>query len=71
MIISKSLSKFKNISHGFFGRKGGFSKGIYKSLNCGPGSLDKKKYVKKNIVKVIDNQITLPPHSFSLFRLIV
>ena len=54
MIISKSLSKFKNISHGFFGRKGGFSKGIYKSLNCGPGSLDKKKYVKKNIVKVCD-----------------
>ena len=54
MIISKSLSKFKNISHGFFGRKGGFSKGIYKSLNCGPGSLDKKKYVKKNIIKVCD-----------------
>ena len=27
--------------------------------------------IKKNIVKVINNQITLPPHSFSLFRLIV
>ena len=27
--------------------------------------------IKKNIVKVIKNQITLPPHSFSLFRLIV
>ena len=27
--------------------------------------------IKKNIVKVANNQITLPPHSFSLFRLIV
>ena len=27
--------------------------------------------IKKNIVKVINNQITLPPHSFSLFRLII
>ena len=52
MIISKSLSKFKNISHGFFGRKGGFSKGIYKSLNCGFGSFDKKKNIIKNIIKV-------------------
>jgi Uncharacterized conserved protein len=41
------LSKFKNISHGFFGRKGGFSKGIYKSLNCGAGSLDEKNMLKK------------------------
>ena len=27
--------------------------------------------IKKNIIKVISNQITLPPHSFSLFRLTV
>ena len=31
MIKSKKLSKFKEISHGFFDRKGGSSKGIYKS----------------------------------------
>ena len=29
-----------------------FSKGIYKSLNCGPGSKDKIKNIKKNIEKV-------------------
>ena len=52
MIISKSLSKFKNISHGFFGNQGGYSKGIYKSLNCGLGSFDKKKNIIKNIDKV-------------------
>ena len=43
MIISKKLSKFKKIRHGFFNRAGGKSIGIYKSLNCGPGSGDKKK----------------------------
>ena len=52
MLKSKKLSKFKRIEHGFFNRKGGFSKGIYKSLNCGLGSKDKIKDVKKNIEKV-------------------
>ena len=49
MIISKKLKKFKNIKHGFFNRKGGKSTGIYKSLNCGIGSNDKKKNVLKNL----------------------
>ena len=52
MFCSKKLIKFKNIRHGFFNREGGFSKGIYKSLNCGPGSKDKIKNIKKNIEKV-------------------
>ena len=52
MFKSKKLGKFKRIEHGFFNRKGGFSKGIYKSLNCGLGSKDKIKDVKKNIEKV-------------------
>ena len=38
---SKKLVKIKNISHGFFGKKGGVSSGIYTALNCGPGSNDK------------------------------
>ena len=45
MIYSKKLIKFKNITHGFFNREGGFSKGIYKSLNCGLGSEDKIEVV--------------------------
>ena len=50
MFYSKKLSKEANIKHCFFNRLGGKSKGIYKSLNCGSGSFDKKKYVNKNIV---------------------
>ena len=52
MFKSKKLSKFKTIRHGFFNRFGGVSKGIYKGLNCGLGSDDRIKDVKKNIEKV-------------------
>ena len=49
MYYSKKFQKFKNIYHCFFSRKGGCSKGIYKSLNCGQGSRDNKKNVSKNL----------------------
>ena len=41
-------SRLKNFRHGFFTRKGGVSKGIYKGLNCGLGSSDDKKTVLRN-----------------------
>lgn len=46
-----------NIStkHGFFGREGGVSDGIYASLNCGPGSNDAPETVQQNRKIVIDN----------------
>ena len=56
MITSKKLSEEKKISHGFFNRDGGKSIGIYKSLNCGPGSNDKKYKVKENL-KIVKNKI--------------
>ena len=49
MFFSKKLNKYKNISHCFFSKKGGFSKGVYKSLNCGQGSKDNKKNIIKNL----------------------
>ena len=49
MIKSKKLSKKKAIKHGFFNSKGGTSKNIYKSLNCGPGSNDTSANIKKNL----------------------
>ena len=52
MLKSKKLTSFKNIRHGFFNKKGGVSKGIYKSLNCGHGSDDEIKNIRKNIDKV-------------------
>ena len=49
MTVSKILKKNKNISHYFFGMRGGVSSGKFSSLNCGIGSLDKKKNVIKNL----------------------
>ena len=56
MITSKKLTKQKKIVHGFFNRNGGKSSGIYKSLNCGFGSNDRKNDIKKNL-KIVKNRI--------------
>ena len=56
MLTSKKLLKEKKISHGFFDRNGGNSSGIYKSLNCGPGSNDQKSKIDKNL-KIVKNKI--------------
>ena len=49
MFYSKRLKKFKNLNHCFFSRRGGYSSGLYKSLNCGKGSRDKRKNILKNL----------------------
>ena len=45
---SQALSTIKGIAHGFFGRTGGVSNGVFTSLNCGPGSGDDKAHVAEN-----------------------
>ena len=57
MIVSKKLSKLKEIKHGFFNNKGGCSTGIYKSLNCGPGSNDYKTKIIKNL-RIVKKKIS-------------
>src|ERR1700679_2596835 len=47
-----NLSSLPGIAHGFFGREGGVSEGIYASLNCGPGSKDDPKCVAQNRERV-------------------
>ena len=71
MFYSKKLKKIKKIKHCFFSRKNGFSKGIYKSLNCGRGSKDNKTDVNKNLsfvakkMNVIENNLILMHQSHS------
>ena len=64
MFKSKKLSNFHEISHGFFNKNGGVSKGIYKSLNCGFGSKDKKNNIKKNLNIVKSKLGTKSKHIF-------
>ena len=58
MFYSKKFKKFKKINHCFFSKKGGYSSGIYKGLNCGRGSKDKIINVRKNL-----NYISKKMHS--------
>ena len=67
MIKSKKLSKFKRLNHGFFNRKGGISKGIYKSLNCGLGSLDNINDINKNL-KIASNRMGIPSKKLILLN---
>jgi len=47
VLQSKTLA-LPRIVHGFFGRRGGVSEGIFASLNCGPGSGDDRAKVIEN-----------------------
>ena len=48
-----ALLDHDNIGHGFFGRAGGVSTGVYSSLNCGPGSDDDPEAVAENRTRVM------------------
>ena len=67
MIRSKKLSKFKSIKHAFFNKLGGKSTGIFKSLNCGSGSSDKKKNVLENL-KIVCNKMRIRPKKIFLLN---
>ncbi|MBF9032238.1 peptidoglycan editing factor PgeF [Rhodobacterales bacterium HKCCE3408] len=41
--------------HGFFGRRGGASSGVFEGLNCGPGSSDQSEIVALNRARVAED----------------
>ena len=65
MFYSKKLNRFNAIKHCFFSRRGGYSKGLYKGLNCGRGSNDSRYNIYKNLkyvstkMKILQNKIQL------------
>ena len=67
MFFSQKLKKFKILNHCFFSKKGGFSKGIYKSLNCGQGSRDLKKNVRKNLA-LVSKRLNIDPDKLILMH---
>lgn len=48
-----NLSHRPGLAHGFFGRAGGVSQGVYASLNCGPGSRDDPTAVAENRARCV------------------
>jgi YfiH family protein len=51
---SRALAALPGVAHGFFGREGGVSTGLYTSLNCGPGSKDDRAAVAENRRRVAE-----------------
>src|ERR1700679_692029 len=54
VLTARNLSEDNAIAHGFFGRQGGVSEGLYASLNCGPGSKDERGNVIENRKRVLE-----------------
>ncbi|MGA7710344.1 MAG: peptidoglycan editing factor PgeF [Rhizomicrobium sp.] len=54
LILQADNLRVPGVAHGFFGRPGGVSEGIYASLNCGPGSGDDRARVIENRRRVIE-----------------
>lgn len=48
MFLTDDIFDDEALSHGFFGRQGGVSRGIYDSLNCGLVSQDEPEAVREN-----------------------
>lgn len=67
--ISMASFAADGIAHGFFGRKGGVSNGIFAGLNCGPGSGDNPENVKTNRALVAKVLGGMPENLLSLYQI--
>ena len=52
VVECRMLAQLPAIAHGFFGRQGGVSQGVFASLNCGYGSGDNADHVRENRTRV-------------------
>ena len=50
--LADNLCGHEGIRHGFYTSRGGVSRGIYESLNCGLGSRDEPSHVRENRARV-------------------
>lgn len=53
LVLSAPNLSSSRLAHGFFGRQGGVSDGLYTSLNCGPGSGDDRAKVIENRTRAL------------------
>ena len=63
--FTPSFDSLPDISHGFFGRSGGVSKGIYEGLNTGQGADDNPDHIMENRKRVAAAMGTSGPRLLS------
>lgn len=64
-----ALAQLGGVKHGFFGREGGVSQGIYASLNAGSGSRDDAGHVAENRARIAAALGVAPTHLLSLYQI--
>jgi YfiH family protein len=69
MFCASTLESCDGIRHGFFTRRGGVSKGIYGSLNCGLGSGDDAENVRQNRALVAETLGVPPERLLTLYQI--
>ena len=57
-----------SLRHGFFGREGGVSEGVYKSLNAAYGSKDNKAHINENLRRIAEHFSTSPDKLMNLWQ---
>jgi polyphenol oxidase len=67
-VRSEMLSQLAGIAHGFYGRAGGVSSGIYESLNAGPGSDDDAANVTENRRRIAVDMGVTPDRLMSAYQ---
>lgn len=65
---SDKLAEAPGIAHGFFGRAGGVSNGLYASLNCGAGSADDRAAVAENRRRALERLGLDPPRLVTVYQ---
>lgn len=67
--IKSELLESERIAHGFFGRRGGVSRGLFADLNCGQGSSDSALSVIENRARVAGHFGITSSHLLSLHQI--
>jgi polyphenol oxidase len=67
-VRSEMLSQLAGIAHGFYGRAGGVSNGIYESLNTGLGSDDDQANVLENRRRIAVDMGVTPDRLMSAYQ---
>jgi polyphenol oxidase len=68
VFTSSRLVALPGVAHGFFGRRGGVSEGIYASLNCGLGSKDDPAAVAENRARIAVALDVAPDHLLTAYQ---
>jgi hypothetical protein len=68
-LTAASIAAIEGVAHGFFGRAGGVSRGIYATLNTGLGTDDDPAAVAENRARCAQSLGVAPDHLLTLYQI--